>query len=245
MTKPLIGVTAFHYTNPQGYPYQGLSEGYIARLLEVEAVPMIIPVGLPPAALSALLARLDGVLLSGGGDIDPACYGSPMHPRVAEVDTQRDQMEINLLKDLIKLGMPFFGICRGLQVINVALGGSLYEDIADQYNAEIIHNCYPTHPRDYLAHSVSIEANSYLADILEVLSIQVNSMHHQAVRQAAAGVVVTASAPDGVIEALEIPDHPFGLAVQWHPECLMEDAATRRLFNAFRRAAMGYQESKG
>jgi putative glutamine amidotransferase len=224
-------------------------ETYVQALIQAGASPVIIPLDLPEKVLPRLVERLDGILFTGGGDIDPRAYNGPEHPLVTEVDPDRDRVELFLVRQLASQGTPFLGICRGLQVVNVALGGSLYEDILDQHPQAIQHQCYPEHPRDYLAHTVSVHPSSRLAEIFETGRMAVNSMHHQGVRRLAPGLTATALAPDGIIEALELPGERFALAVQWHPECMLpvEDEQSqdenqakkdmRALFRAFVQAA--------
>lgn len=237
MSLPMIGLTTYRSLSQQGYPQFAQSEAYTRALAQAGACPVMIPLGLPEAALQTLLARLDGVLFTGGGDVDPARYGNPQHPLVADVDPNRDQLEIGLLHELTRAGKPFLGICRGLQVINVALGGSLYEDLLEQRPGSLEHRFYPGWPREHLAHAVQIEPGSRLAEILSGPTFPVNSLHHQGIQRLAAGLRPTASAPDGLVEAFELPGHSFGLAVQWHPENLQEHAPMRALFQAFVRAA--------
>ncbi len=235
--RPLIGVTTYRNLSSQGYPQFSTSQAYCDSLAQAGASPVMIPSGLPDETLSTLISRLNGILFSGGGDIHPECYGSKLHPLVANVDTDRDHLEISLLHQAIQVGAPFFGICRGLQAINVALGGSLYEDILDQRQESIPHQYYPDWPREHLAHSVQIEPGSRLADILGGVTFSVNSLHHQGIRILASGMQASAYAPDGLIEAIELPDYPFGLAVQWHPENLQAHPPMRALFRTFVQAA--------
>jgi putative glutamine amidotransferase len=140
--------------------------------------------------------------------------------------------------------MPVFGICRGLQVINVALGGTLYEDLDDQFPNALKHDYYDDQPRDYLAHTIRVETDSRLARILGSSSTEVNSLHHQGIRRLAPSLRASAFAPDGLIEATELLEYPFGLAVQWHPECLQAYAPMRHLFQAFVDAANNYRDGK-
>jgi putative glutamine amidotransferase len=128
---------------------------------------------------------------------------------------------------------PLLAICRGVQVFNVALGGSLYEDIASALPAAQRHDWYPNYPRDYLAHTVEVKPGSRLAEILGTHKLRTNSLHHQAIRQPAPALEVVAYAEDGVIEAVELPEKRFAIGVQWHPECLPEELAMQRLFKAF------------
>jgi putative glutamine amidotransferase len=220
-----------------GYPQFAVMEAYISALAQAGACPVVIPLGLDEERLDALLPRLDGMLFTGGGDVHPERYGSQMHPLVDNVDADRDRLEIHLLRGAVQAGLPFLGICRGLQVINVALGGSLYEDLLDQMPHAARHQYSPEYPRDYLAHDVQVDGNSRLASILEGKSFGVNSLHHQGIKELAPGLTATALAPDGVIEAFELPGHPFGIAVQWHPEWLQAHAPMRALFRVFVQAS--------
>jgi putative glutamine amidotransferase len=239
LSAPLIGVTIHRQKTPAIPVYQRVAEASIESLSTAGAVPLLIPLGLTEAQLEALALRLDGILFSGGGDVQPQRYGSRAHPLVQNIDEDRDRLEIFLIKLAVRERIPFFGICRGLQVINVALGGTLYEDLADQRPNTLRHDYDTEYPRDYLAHAVSIQAGSRLAGILGAPAIEVNSLHHQGIRALAASLSACAWSPDGLVEAVELPDHPFGLAVQWHPECLQAYALMRRLFGAFISAAGG------
>ncbi|MES0361817.1 MAG: gamma-glutamyl-gamma-aminobutyrate hydrolase family protein [Anaerolineales bacterium] len=233
MSYPVIGVTTMRRKNSAGMTLASLAEAYVDALTQAGACPVLIPNALPEAALDELLPRLDGVLFTGGGDIETTYYQEQVHPKVSGVEPDRDRLEIILLKKVVQESKPFLGICRGLQLINVGLGGSLYTDIADQVPGAAKHDYYPDWKRDHLAHPVEVNQDTRLADILGGSEVEVNSLHHQAVRQLAPGLVATASSPDGIIEALELVDHPFGLAVQWHPEWLTAHAAMRALFKAF------------
>jgi len=198
---------------------------------------VLIPLGGPAEVYAELAQRLDGVLFTGGGDVHPAAYGSQPHPKVTYVDEDRDRVEIAMLHLALERRLPILGVCRGLQVINVALGGALFEDIAEQRPDSLKHDYSPGYPRNHLAHPIDIQIDSLLAQVLGLQQVEVNSLHHQAVHRLAGGLNPTAAAPDGVIEALELPDYPFGLAVQWHPEWLREHLCMRALFRAFIEAA--------
>ncbi len=237
MSQPLIGITASRIHNHADEPVIALNEAYSRAVARAGATPLTIPLGLPDEVLAELLSRLDGVLFSGGGDVETSRYHGIDHPRVGEVDPDRDRVEILLTGQVILRGMPFLGICRGIQIVNVALGGTLYSDIADQHSGAVRHDCYPDIPRDHLAHEVEIVAGSRLAQILGVTRVATNSLHHQAVSRLAHGLTAVAHTPDGIIEAFEIPDHPFGLAVQWHPEWMPDSLPMQALFRSFTSAA--------
>jgi len=241
MTSPLIGITTYRQINKNNFPINALAESYTQAISMVGGIPVLIPLGLPQNQLESMVYYLDGILFSGGGDIDPEIFKGEFHQKVEGVDPNRDRTEIKLFLDSIEKGIPFLGICRGIQTINVALGGTLYTHIPAQYPGEIHHPYIQGNPRDYLAHLVDIHPNTLLVEILGQASIQVNSMHHQGIRDLAPDLIETAHAPDGLIEAVELPNYPFGIAVQWHPECLTTHAPMKTLFNAFVKAASGWR----
>ncbi len=232
MSKPLIGLTTTRMLSPSGYKVHASSPTYVNAVSEAGGLPILIPPDLAEDDIDRLLARLDGVLFTGGYDVDPGLYGGHPHPTIEGVDTLRDRLEIHLVRAMLHSGQPFFGICRGIQVVNVALGGSLYEHLPDQLPGNV-HTENHDKPRDYLAHSVSIVEGSRISHIISNPRAMVNSLHHQGVRQLAADLTVNATAPDGLVEACEVDGHPFALAVQWHPEELLEHANMRKLFLAF------------
>jgi putative glutamine amidotransferase len=233
MNNPLIGLTTFRHISNSGLSQISITEAYVSALLGAGAAPVLIPLGLPEPVLRSIFERLDGIVFTGGGDVHPSSYHGLEHPLVDDVDPDRDRIEIELIHQAWRSSKPFLGICRGLQVINVAMGGTLYEDILDQRPDSQRHQFWPEKSRNHLAHPVAIEPGSRLAAILGVTQPHVNSFHHQGIRVVAPSLRVAAYAPDGVIEAVELPDHPFGLAVQWHPEWLVkEHEAMGKLFQA-------------
>jgi putative glutamine amidotransferase len=185
------------------------------------------------------MAHCDGLVLSGGGDIDPTRYGQECMPGLDSVSAERDDAEFAALREAMRRHIPIFGICRGAQVLNVALGGTLFQDIdRDRPIPSATHQ--QKGPWSARAHEVTVTPDSRLIDIVGASQLHINSFHHQAIRDVAPGLTVTALAEDGVIEALEMRDYPWGLAVQWHPERNEASAdhthPDRRLFTAFARA---------
>jgi putative glutamine amidotransferase len=239
MTMPRIGITPSRRVEPARSTQISVPEAYVQAVTAAGGAPFIIPLGLPEAVLAEIIPTLDGILFSGGGDVHPGVYGSQDHPLVDGVDHDRDRVELDAFSLASKRQLPFLGICRGFQLINVALGGTLYEDILDQHPGALDHRYQDGNSRSYLAHPVAVSPGSCLAEILGQTTVDVNSMHHQGVRSLAAGLQASAAAPDGIIEAFEMPGHPFGMAVQWHPECLQEHQPMQRLFQAFVKAAAG------
>ena len=241
MKKPLIGLTAWRSDSGKGYKFMSVTEEYSKAILEAGAIPMLIPLGLSEEDLSELRSRLDGLLLTGGGDIHPSTYQTAMHETVRGVDPDRDSQEYNLAKGAIENRMPFLGICRGLQMINIVQGGTLYTHVKTQHPGAIDHDFTGKYPRDKISHPIRIEEGSRLAEIIEEPLIQVNSLHHQGVRELGKDLTPVAYAPDGLIEGFEMESHPFGLAVQWHPEWVFGEHRTPALFEAFVHAAANGQ----
>ena len=234
--QPVIGITTLEGKNPDGLPTVMLIQAYIYAILQAGGVPILIPSMLAEQGWDILYQRLDGVLFSGGGDIAPEYFEGEDHPRIAGVEPLRDSIELNLVRAVVNDGKPFLGICRGIQTVNVGLGGTLYEHLGEQFRGEIDHT-YPTHMRTHLVHEVKIEEGTHIAEVVGEPILKVNSLHHQGLRDIAPGLRVTGYAPDGLVEAVELPGHPFGLAVQWHPEWLTDQQPTRNLFRAFVEAA--------
>jgi putative glutamine amidotransferase len=241
MVYPVIGVTTMRRKNQFGMRLSSLAEAYVAALVQAETCPVLIPNLLHEDALDELLPRLDGVVFAGGGDIKTSYYQDVDHAKVSGVEVERDKLELQLLERITDEGKPFLGICRGLQMINVGMGGTLYTDIADQAPGAAKHDYYPDWERDYLAHSVEVASETRLAGILGEGEVEVNSLHHQAIRELAPELKATAYSPDGIVEAVELPDHPYGIAVQWHPEWLTAHQSMRDLFTDFAAAAVKYK----
>jgi putative glutamine amidotransferase len=220
-TQPIIGIA---WPKPD----------YIASLEQAGAVVKVLDpqVDILPAALEAC----DGVLLSGGSDVDPRAYGEDPHPTV-ELDHARDDYELALAKLAIDRDMPLLAICRGVQVLNVAAGGTLIQDLPSQHPSSTPHSV--TESRDAIAHDVSIADGTCLSMLLGHPSMAVNSRHHQSVKDAAPGFVVSAVSPDGVVEAIERPASTFCVGVQWHPENFWATGQFLGLFQGLVRAARG------
>ena len=187
-----------------------------------------------------LLARVDGLMLTGGGDVDPSLYGEAPHVTFQPAEADRDQFEIALARAAIAADIPFLAICRGMQLVNVAMGGTLIQDIPSQVPGALEHSV--PEPRSHVAHEVWVAKGSRLSTLLadhmeDGETCHVNSRHHQSVATAAPGFDVTATSPDGVIEAMEIPGAAFCIGVQWHPENFWRTGEFRSLFEGFVQAA--------
>ncbi len=237
--RPLIGISCGVFPrNAPLRPVFGVGQSYAVAVGRAGGLPVIVPPQPDQDALREICAQLDGLLLSGGGDIDPARYGEELLPICGPVEPERDDLEIPLARLALEEGKPIFGICRGMQLLNVATGGTLYQDITAQRPDTPPHKTSDYQGRrDQTSHTIAIQPGSPLSDIIGATSHPVNSFHHQAVRQPGSGVELLAWSEDGIPEGLVIPNHPFALAVQFHPEELVfVDPASQRLFDAFVRA---------
>ena len=240
--RPVVGIPTQTLQSLGGVssqipPSWVMSQRYILTLTAAGAIPWMIPL-VDDATLRGVYEELDAVFLPGGADIDPRTYGAEPHPLCDKTDRERDRVEVSLASWALAEDKPVLGVCRGMQLINVAAGGSLYQDLAEELPGSIKHDYFPFsgqgYARDFLAHDVSVVAGSRLAQLVGAGPLRVNSMHHQGVKELGRGLVATAEAPDGLIEALEGNDDGYLVAVQWHPEALTDnDARTRSLFADF------------
>lgn len=235
MSRPVVALSATSRVT-EGLTRVRLNEAYVNAARGAGLVPIVIP-PLAPEELAPILASVQGIILTGGEDVDPAEFGAPRHPRTQPPHTARDKCELAMVHAARERKIPLLAICRGIQVVNVALGGTLVQDIPAERPSAICHN--HDGERETRVHDVAVEPGSRLASALGDLAISVNSFHHQAVDRPAAGVRVTATAPDGIVEGMESTDDDWWMvAVQWHPEELVRDARDwdRGLFAAFARA---------
>lgn len=236
MLKPLIGITTRNGKDGDGHLLTALQHTYINAVVQAGGLPILIPEILPEEDFLDLYSRLNGILFSGGGDISLEYFNGSDHPRIGEVDEARDTTEITLMRTAVKDGKPILGICRGAQVMNVALGGTLYTHIYDQLKGALDHD-YPGDLRRTLVHPVNVDETTRSAEIFGETLLSVNSLHHQGLKDIAPGLKAAGHAPDGLVEVVEIRDHPYAVAVQWHPEWLTDQPAMQRLFKSFVDAA--------
>ncbi|MDQ3282752.1 MAG: gamma-glutamyl-gamma-aminobutyrate hydrolase family protein [Acidobacteriota bacterium] len=240
MSKPIIGIggdvahaagtrdRAFAYTN------------YTESIRRAGAIPVVIAP--QPENVADLVEKLDGIVLAGGEDCDPALYHEERHPSVTRtMEPNRQLSDVALAKAARERGIPTLGICLGMQVMNVSAGGSLVQDIRSHIDTEIQHE---SKPENRARHDVIVDNGTRLASILPEVEFNVNSSHHQAIKDLADGLRITAHAPDGIVEGLEDPRHPFYVGVQWHPEDMKGEESAEALFRAFVEAAKKYAEEK-
>ncbi|CAB3389396.1 gamma-glutamyl-gamma-aminobutyrate hydrolase family protein [Kyrpidia spormannii] len=242
--KPWIGVTASMQTGNGDLPGTWVATEYTDAILAAGGVPAIVPLGEAASQNPGQwLERLDGLMLTGGVDVDPAYFGEDPARGLGEVCPERDALELALVEAALLRDLPVLAICRGMQVLNVAAGGTLYQDLATQGKNALQHR--QRAPRWHGSHRVEIVPGTRLAEILGRSEARVNSFHHQAVRDVAPGMRVAAKSSDGLVEAMESRRHRFAVAVQWHPEHMWrKDPAQMRLFEAFVQAAADGRESE-
>lgn len=217
-----------------------MNHRYYVAVAAAGGAPFMIPLLDDEVALRAMYEQLDGLFLAGGVDLDPPSYGEEPHEWCGRTDPPRDRVELLMARWALEEGKPIFGVCRGMQVINVAAGGTLLQDCTQQLPGSIKHDYFPNSgfSREHLAHEVELAEESRLRAIFGGERVRVNSMHHQGICRLGEGLRVTALAPDGLAEAVEADDSRFAVGVQWHPEMLIDsDVGTRRLFEAFVEAA--------
>lgn len=236
MKKPIIAITTSTMRPNTGMHKAHLAQAYIDAVQGAGGIPMLIAASVSPDDAGAIAATVDGLLLTGGGDVSPDIYNGAACPQVLFRDDPRDAIELALTRKFYEIDKPLLGICRGHQVMNIALGGTLYTDIPTQYETQIAHsNDGPNvaSTRRELTHEVSIVKGSKLWDIYQMEITGVNSFHHQAILKLADGLQETAHAPDGILEGIVDNSKNFFLGVQWHPEWLTFQPQTKALFSAF------------
>ena len=225
MEKPLIGLTTYGIANSSGY---NIPAEYVQSIHRAGGVPLLLaPVD--PTPIEHWLELIQGVVLIGGGDIDPARYGAAAHETIYNLDTARDACEFALARRALDQRLPTLAICRGMQVVNVMQGGTLHRHLPEVVGERVLHR---RPPRETIRHAVAVEANCLVAEAMQANRVDIVSWHHQAVDRLGDGLRAVAWADDGVIEAMELADNPNFLAVQWHPELSAADDPTQqRLFD--------------
>jgi putative glutamine amidotransferase len=225
MRRPIIGITTYGRDEDNRFRLPCL---YVDAVRRAGGVTVLIPPGEEPG--EEIFSVVDGVILAGGGDVDPALYGGRKHETIYSVDAERDKTELALVRHLVESNVPTLGICRGHQVINVALGGTLYEHLPEVMGDRVVHRLPP---REATEHPIVVAEESRLASLLGEKSFAAASWHHQAIRKLADGLSAVAQAPDGTIEGCEMRSHAWFFSVQWHPEITAHISPTQqRLFDS-------------
>lgn len=234
MKKPLIGVIPLHDI---GRDSLWMLPGYFDCIRDAGGLPVMLPLSMPENDLRDLYGRFDGFLLTGGQDVDPKLYNEPVGSACGEISAERDRMEKVIFDMAFEDDVPMLGICRGIQLINVLMGGTLHQDLPSEYRGTPIVGHQMTQPYDRIVHTVEIVYGTPLSRLLNVKELGVNSCHHQAVRNLAQGLSPMAYAPDGIVEAAYCENRKFLWAVQWHPELnYMAEPASSLIFGEFIRS---------
>lgn len=258
---PRIGIVLMtdRATKDDHVPRYGMNRTYFEAIRAAGGLPVPISPGpteelvvyMPGHGISNCEPILDGVCLAGGGDPDASFFGEQQHPQAKEPDLERDRTELHLIGLARERALPILGICRGIQIMNIALGGTLIQDIASQHGTTVKHDNWNGTPRDFMAHEIRIAAGSLLAHLIGAERISVNSLHHQALGRLGRGLRATAWAPDGIVEAVEADAGqssertPFLLGVQFHPEDLQAHEPMRKIFASFVADAARYRRGRG
>lgn len=240
-TLPIIGIPCATYARPHPYPLaHGNNETYIRAVEVAGGVPLLIPLVQHEATLLAAFQAVDGLLFAGGVDLDPAYYSEEPHPALGSVNHEQDRVEMQLLAWAKQFHKPVFAICRGFQLLNVAYGGTLYQDLPSQYQPNLNHDeSFTRQQRDLPAHGLRLANDSKLAELLGTTPFAVNTMHHQGVKDLGNELQAVGWSDDGLIEAVEDPQRPWVVGVQCHPEEMVrgEDLRWQAIFKAFVEAA--------
>jgi putative glutamine amidotransferase len=237
LTAPVIGLPTLAIPAGEKPPRFGINQAYVAALTGAGCAPLLIPLVEDDSLLRAIFERLDGIVFPGGADVGPLEYGEQPLPDINVVEPARDSTELRLARWAYEASLPTLGICRGQQLLNVALGGTLYQDLLTQEATDVDHSDRDGRARSALVHRVALEPDSRLAQLIDETTVEVNSLHHQAIKSVAPALKVTGRSEDGVIEAVEADGAAFLIAVQWHPEELTDLGWVSRLFKGFARAA--------
>ena len=238
--RPVIGIPCSVYPDSWYTPANGNAISYLRAIEAAGGIPALIHLTRDPEVLGAHYERCDALLFAGGEDVDPSFYGAERHPLLGKPNPLQDEVEIELARRARADAKPILGVCRGMQLLNVAFGGTLYQDLPSDFSAAINHNLSTDQlDMSYLAHPIALQGDSWLAQQLDTADLIVNTLHHQGLRDLAPGLRAVAHAPDGLIEAVEGAGPGLIVALQCHPEELWERADRRwaRVFEAFVAAA--------
>ncbi len=231
--KPIIGINC-DYEEEGKQPYSFTNKAYSEAVIAAGGIPFLLPVIKDKNDVKFLLKKIDGLLLTGGNDVPPQRYGEERHERTVCVHPDKDNSDIALVETAIRMKNPILAICYGAQLVNVALGGSLIQDIPSEVKTPIIHK---DSKNERCTHTITIEKNSLLYQIIGTDCIKANSTHHQAIKRLGNGLKDTAHTEDGIIEAIEWKDYPFLVGVQWHPERMADSPHHLALFKALIKAS--------
>jgi putative glutamine amidotransferase len=229
--NPVIGITP-SIENESNLHF--VSADHIAAIKEAGGVPIVLPFVTSELQLNRMVQMIDGLYLTGGNSIDPTFFNEEPHPKLGEINPIRDQYEVQIIRKILNLHKPIFGVCRGCQILNVALGGDMYQDIYAQNEGDLLQH-EQCAPQSHASHFVYVSDGTLLREITGRTRIKVNSRHHQANRKPGKGILICGKASDGVVEAIEGKNDPFVLGVQWHPENMARngESISKKIYAAF------------
>jgi putative glutamine amidotransferase len=234
--KPIIGITSSVGKNES----TTVAAAYVNAVVKSGGTPIVLPNLTNEEDVERLANLIDGLLVTGGGDIDPTLFNEEPHLGLGEITPDRDTFEMAIIPKMLVANKPILGICRGIQILAIATGGDMYQDVYSQIPDRTLLQHQQQAPRSYASHFVTVTDQSLLQKIVGATKFKVNSFHHQTVRNPGKGFLVTAVSSDGLVEAIESTEHRFAVGVQWHPECLLEkdDTISQKIFGAFVKAAI-------
>jgi len=226
--KPMIGITSHMDENGTHH----MSQDNLRRIANENGIPIILPNVPDEASIPRIISSIDGLVVTGGGDIDPTLFGEEPHLKLGSIHPDRDAFEMMLIQAALEANLPILAICRGCQILNIAAGGDMYQDIYSQYDVDLLQHQQRA-PRQHVSHFIDVDEGTLLQRISKSSRYKVNSFHHQAVRRLAQGFRRSAVSSDNIIEAFESERHSFVIGVQWHPENLFDDEYANRLYKTF------------
>lgn len=239
--KPIIGVTSSKELGKEKYHIQ---QADIEAILQAGGLPIMLPHLTHETDIDQIVERIDGLYAAGGYDVDPTLYGEEPHPNLGTVIPSRDIFELALIQKVLELGKPILGVCRGTQILNVAAGGDMYQDIPSQMEGDVLQHQQKA-PVEHGSHFVQVKEGSLLHRLTGVGKLRVNSRHHQANRRVPESFLISGTASDGVVEAIESQKHHFVLGLQWHPEnmAVASDGPSQKIFKGFIEACLEEEDA--
>lgn len=237
--KPIIGITSSMELDQKKYM---VNENNVRAIHQAGGIPLLLPYITGDNDIDQMVQQIDGLYLPGGYDIDPTLFGEEPHPKLGTIIPKRDKFEFSLIEKVLEKGKPILGVCRGSQILNIVVGGDMYQDIYGQIHTPLFQHSQRS-PLQHGSHFVNVLEDSLLAKLVGVTELRVNSFHHQANRKIPSNFLASGVANDGIIEAIESKEHPFVLGVQWHPESMLQvnDEASEKIYKGFITACIEYK----
>lgn len=238
--KPIIGITSSMELDQKKYM---VNKNNVKAIQQAGGISLLLPYITNDNDMNQLVKQIDGLYLPGGYDIDPTMFGEEPHPNLGTIIPKRDKFEFKLIQKVLEEGKPILGVCRGSQILNIVVGGDMYQDIYGQIETPLLQHSQRA-PLEHGSHFVNVLEDSLLSKLVGVRRLRVNSFHHQANRKIPSNFQASGVANDGIIEAIESKEHPFVLGIQWHPEAMLQanDDASEKIYKGFIRACIEYKK---